>query len=545
MMLVLTLPTLGGGRTIRFSSVYKETPVTLEASYWQGDNGYAVLICPGYSCDRQKWRPFADVLAAEGFSVMSFDYSGQGASSGTIGFDNAKTDAIPVQIDAAIARLHEVSGIAYDRILLLGHSMGGRAVLRLLDDYNDPAAVTTLQRRELGGAILLSPEVNYHFNAQASLFAGTSDESEEPWKSLTAECTGGTDIYLYGSTADDIVKDEDVLAIYRRLGGIGAPEEGRCAASSVSEAGSRLTVGITGGVLHSYMMYSPKFVRFLKEALTDITGLPMHYPAQRIALVYGGWLLGLLGVMLTLLGLNAGAVDACSDGVPVLVDAGAFLRRKLLLWIPGLLAAGVICCVCVVMPFGSPVMNTPYLCSIAGYGLVMLLGYRRGRFRGTEGKLPKPGLRLSGRGIGLCLPVAAALCAFVWFVLRCTMYRLIPWNARLFWVVFAAVLMAVGYYVSGCESDMLRAAGAGTGVRLLYSLIQYVPLFLLVAFYLWLKSYSGMIGQIQNMILMYVFCVPLGDYLRRKTGNRIVGAVVTAFLFQTLMITSAALIAIF
>lgn len=545
MMLVLTLPTLGGGETLTFPTVYKDTPVTLEASCWHGSNGYAVLICPGYSCDRQKWRPFADVLADEGFTVMTFDYSGQGASSGTIGFDNAKTDAIPVQIDAAVECLHSVSGIAYDRILLLGHSMGGRAILRLLDDYNDPNAVTTLQKRDIQNVILLSPEVNYHFNAQASLFAGTSDETEEPWKSLRDACVSGTNVYLYGSTADDIVKDEDVLAIYRHLGGTEAPESGECRAFSWNTVDSRLTVGITGGVLHSYMMYSPKFVRFVQEALQEITGQAMHYPAGKISLVYGGWLLGLLGILLTLLGLNAGNRNSIQDCVPELVDAKAFLLHKLLLWIPGLAAAFLICCLCVVMPFGSPVMNTPYLCSIAGYGLVMLLGYRKGTFRGTQGKLPKPSFRIPTRGLAVWGTVSALLCFFVWFVLRCTMYRLIPWNARLFWVMFAAVLMAAGYYVSGCESDMLTKAGAGTAVKLLYSLIQYVPLFLLVAFYLWLRSYSGMIGQIQNMLLMYLFCVPLGDYLRAKSGSRILGAVVTAFLFQTLMITSAALIAIF
>lgn len=547
MLFFLSVPTFGGGQTVSFSSTYKEHPVTLQGSYWSGDNGYAVLICPGYSCDRQKWRPFANVFASQGFGVMTFDYSGQGASSGTIGFDNAKTDAIPIQIDDAIAALHDVSGLDYDRIILVGHSMGGRAILRLLDDYNDPSADTTLTRREIRNVILLSPEVNYHYNAQASLFAGTSDESEEPWKSLRDECIAGTNVYLFGSTADDIVSDEDVLSIYRHLGGTNAPDSGECREFMFSSADSRVTVGITGGVLHSYMMYSPKFVRFVCEALTEITLQATSYPAERISLVYGGWFLGLLGLLLTLTGLNSRKVDGSSDTVPQLLNARAFLLRKLLLWIPGAAAAFLICCICIIMPFGSPVMNTPYMCFIAGYGLVMLLSYRKGQFKGTSGKLPKLCFRVRGtkKELCTCAAVTVLLCFFVWYVMRTTMYRLIPLNARLFWVVFAAVLMAAGYYVSGCESDMLRASGASRTVRLLYSLIQYVPLFLLVGFYLVLKSYSGMIGQIQNMLLMYIFCVPLGDFIRRKTHSRLYAALTTAFLFQTLMITSAALIAMF
>lgn len=540
MLFILTIPTFGG-RDVSFSSVYKDAPVTLKGTYWQGSGDYAVLICPGYSCDRQKWRPMADVFVSQGFSTLTFDYSGQGASTGTIGFDNAKTDAIPVQMDAAVEQLHKLSGVPYENIILMGHSMGGRAVLRLLYDYNEPKAVTTVTKKPIGNVILFSPEVNYHFNAQASLFAGTSDETEEPWKSLADTSVAGTNVYLYGSTADDIVADEDVLAIYAHLGGTNAPESGVANTDSVNAAGSKLTVGITTGVLHSYMMYSPKFVAYLNDALTQITGKSISYPSAKMNLVYGGWFVGLLGLYLTLSGLNTGIVPA--DTVPELLDEKKFLLRKCLMWIPGTVAAVLLCCLTVVMPFGSPVMNTPYMCFIAGYGIVMCFAYRKGSFKGTRGKLPKPTWRVKKENLPSCALVTVALCFFLWFALRATMYRLIPMNFRLFWVLFATVIMSVGYYVSGCESDMLK--NSSVKVRLLYNAIQFVPLFLLVGFYLVLKSYSGMIGQVQNLILMYIFCIPLGNFIRSKTGSRIYGAVCTAFLFQTLMITSAALISMF
>lgn len=544
LLLILSLPTLGGGKTVTFDSMYKQTPVKLQGSYWGGGNGCGVLICPGYSCDRQKWRPFADVFVKNGFSTMTFDYSGQGASSGTIGFDNAKTDAIPVQIADAIEELHTLSGVPYENIILVGHSMGGRSILRLLDDYNDPNAVTTVQPRPIGNAILMSPEVNYHFNAQASLFAGTSDESEEPWRSLTGDCIGSTNLWLFGSTADDIVADEDVWAIFAHLGGEGQ-NSGTGEAAAVTDGGAKVTARVTDGLLHSYMMYSPAMVNYVNQALTEITGRDAVYPAWEILFVYAGWFLGLAGLALTMAGLKG--ENTVADAVPQLLDARKFLLRKALMWIPGTVAAFLVCCVCVVMPFGSPVMNTPYMCFIAGYGLVMLFAYRKGRFAGTSGKLPKLtfAIHAQKRELGICAAVTVSLCFYVWFALRTSMYRLIPMNARLFWVVFAAVLMGIGYYVSGCEADMLERSGASGAVKLGYNLIQYVPLFLLVGFYLVLKSYSGMIGQIQNMILMYIFCVPLGNFVRRKTGSRVYGALVSAFLFQTLMITSAALIALF
>ena len=503
---------------------------------------YAVLICPGYSCDRQKWRPFADLFVKNGITTMVFDYSGQGASYGSIGFDNAKTDHVPTQIHDALTELHTRSGIDYDHIILLGHSMGGRAILKMLTVESLDLPVANI--------ILLSPEVDYVYSAQASLFAGTLDAEEEPWKSYSEAYTVGHNIYLFGSTGDDIVSAGSVLGLYRHLGGTLTQEKGAVMPNhvEVNGVGSRITLGIVKGVLHSYEMYSGKFASLVNGALEEITGVAPSFPAWRIMTVYFGWLIGLAGIAVLLIGLNRGramAAEGVTETLPTLVNAKKFLLWKLFFWLPGLLAAGIICCITVVMPFGSPVMNSVYMCAIAGYGLVMLLCYRKGHFAGTEGKLPKPSFRLHGKTWVVPCLVAVGICAFVVYALRTGMYRLLPLNWRLFWLVFAGVLMTVGYYVSGCEADMLRAAHAGPGVTVLYNLIQYVALFLLVAFYCILKSWSGLIGQVQNMVLMYAFCIPLGNYLRRSTGSRVWGAFITAFVFQAMMITSAALIAMF
>ena len=538
-----------GEKTLSFASAYKDRKVTLNASLWKQDNAeYAVLICPGYSCDRQKWKPFVNLFTAAHMSVMTFDYAGQGASSGTIGFDNAKTDAIPVEIADAIEVLHEETGIPYEKIILAGHSMGGRSILRLLQDYNNPKAETTVSKRPIANVILLSPEVNFHENTQASLFAGTSDGEEEPWKSFEASYVAGTNVYLYGSTADDIVADEDVCAIYAHLGGNNGPEGGVCEVTAVNAAGSKLTLGIDNGVLHSYMMYSPKYAAYVNQAIRDITGQTALYAPWKFRLIYVGWTAALIGIFVFLYGCNldAGKTGAEKD-IPALRNTGDFLKRKLLLWIPGILMAGVLCTICVIIPFGSPVMNIPYMCFIAGYGLVMLFAYRKGTFPGVDGRLPKPVLTVETRRREWVsgIIIAALICGFVQFVLRSSMYRLMPLNFRLFWLLFAGALMAAGYYISGVESDMLNEAHAPAGIRFLYSVIQYIPLFLFVLFYLVIKSYSGLIGQILNVFLMYILCIPIGTFLRRRTGNRLYGAVFTAVLFQLLMITSAALIAMF
>ncbi len=543
-----------GGKEIHFDSTYKNDEVSLSATYFEKkDAKYAVLICPGYSCDRAKWRPMANVFLANNMSVMTFDYSGQGNSFGRIGFDNAKTDEIPKEIDDALTYLHNISSIDYENIILMGHSMGGRSILRLLYDYNIEGAETTLVKKNIKNVILFSPEVNYKHSAQASLFASTDDENDYPWKDYGPSAIKDCNVYLYGSTADDVVSDYDILRISERLIGEKVQEKGTASFSKSNEYGGKITVGISNGVLHSYQMYSPQFSQYLMNAISDITSISSTYPSFIISFVYIGWFFALAGIFLTLFSLNSTPSIAkegeivFEESLPVIENEKTFLLRKLLLWLPGLLVGVLICCICVVLPFGSPVMNIPYMCCIAGYGLVLLFFYRKGNFKGTKGKLPKPSFKIhsSKKDIIQCILVSLGIIIFAWYVLKMSMYNLLPFNIRQFWLFFATVLMSVGYYISGVEGDMLKKANAKPYIVILYNLIQYVALFLFVLFYLAIQSYSGFIGQIQNLILMYVLTIPLGNFITKKLNNRLYGSLISAFLFQALMITSAAIIAIF
>ena len=86
-------------REIKIPTTYGQKNVVMEASIWDVEDAeYGIVICPGYSCDRRKWRPFSDLFVSNGYTTMTIDYAGQGASTSTIGFDNAKTDSIPVEV---------------------------------------------------------------------------------------------------------------------------------------------------------------------------------------------------------------------------------------------------------------------------------------------------------------------------------------------------------------------------------------------------------------------------------------------------------------
>ncbi len=549
-MTILPVSSSFGSRNLSFKSSYKENEVTLKATYYEKkDAKYAVLICPGYSCDRAKWRPMANIFLSNNISVMTFDYSGQGESYGKIGFNNAKTDDIPTQIDDALVYLHKISNIDYENIILMGHSMGGRAILRLMYDYNIEDADTKLVKKNVKNIILFSPEVNYEHNAQASLFAGTKDESEYPWKNYSSNAVAGINVYLFGSTADDVVSSYDILRISERLSGEKTIEDGTIEFTKTTSFGNKITVGVTSLILHSYEMYSSRFATYVSNSISDITGSISSYPSIFLSFIYIGWIMSLVGIGIVLYTLISveNNVEKSTDEIPTITSIKSFLLRKLLLWIPGLILGFLICCLCMVFPFGSPIMIIPYMCCIAGYGIVMLIFYLRKKVKGVNGSLPKISFKINStkKDIVRCVLISIVLILYVWFILKLTMYNLIPLNIRIFWLIFATILMTIGYYISGVENDMLSKIKANKWERILYNLVQYVALFLFILFYLIIKSYSGFIGQMQNLILMYVFTIPLGNYVQKKLNNRIYGAIVSSFLFQSIMITSAAIISFF
>lgn len=83
-----------------------------------GDRGAAVLLAHGNAGNRESRLPLARALAAEGFSVLLFDYRGYGGNEGSPSEQGLAADA-----RAAADHLAE-RGFAADRTLYFGESLG-------------------------------------------------------------------------------------------------------------------------------------------------------------------------------------------------------------------------------------------------------------------------------------------------------------------------------------------------------------------------------------------------------------------------------------
>jgi pimeloyl-ACP methyl ester carboxylesterase len=134
-----------------------------------------VLVLHGWFGSAQAWKPVFDVLDGDRFSYAFVDYRGYGTrlqESGTYTIDEIARDALDV-----------ADKLGWDRFSLIGHSMGGKAIQRVLTQA--PQRVIRMV------AITPVPASGVPFDdAGWQLFSGAVD-SLEMRRDIIAFSTGG------------------------------------------------------------------------------------------------------------------------------------------------------------------------------------------------------------------------------------------------------------------------------------------------------------------------------------------------------------------
>ena len=113
--------------------------VLLEGTvYGEGPDGIVLAHMRGV--DRSTWAPFAEVAAADGFRVLTFDFRGYGDSGGE------RDTLLDVDLTAAIEHLERDGA---ESVVVMGASMGGTA------------AVNVASKLDLAGMVSLSAPAGF------------------------------------------------------------------------------------------------------------------------------------------------------------------------------------------------------------------------------------------------------------------------------------------------------------------------------------------------------------------------------------------------
>jgi fermentation-respiration switch protein FrsA (DUF1100 family) len=166
-------------------------------------NGFAVLVANGNAGDRSLRSPLARALVDEGFAVLLFDYRGYGGNPGQPSEEGLSRDA-----RAAYRFLTESVGVAPDRLLYFGESLGAAVVAELA------------RERPPAGLVLRSPftdlaavgRVHYPF-----VPVGVLLRDRYPVIEHIRDVSVPT-IIVYG-TRDSIVPPEQSRAVAKAAGG--------------------------------------------------------------------------------------------------------------------------------------------------------------------------------------------------------------------------------------------------------------------------------------------------------------------------------------
>jgi fermentation-respiration switch protein FrsA (DUF1100 family) len=131
---------LTGGRDV---ALHTEDGLDLTA-WWAPATGPArdrtVLVAPGNGGSRMLRVPLARTLAGEGFDVLLVEYRGYGGNPGS-----PTEEGLAADVREAYRYLVEEAGVAPDRLVLFGESLGGAPLTRLATE------------RPVGALVLRSP----------------------------------------------------------------------------------------------------------------------------------------------------------------------------------------------------------------------------------------------------------------------------------------------------------------------------------------------------------------------------------------------------
>ena len=494
-------------------SFLASTGDSLVGTYYPGTEPAGVILLEGFGSDQVTMTSLASEFARSGWHVFTFDFSGHGRSPGTLTFDNAQTDRLAYQALSGLEEFKLQSGLRSDQILVVGHSLGARVALQS----------ATMNPQQVAGLVLLGAQVNLSKNVQSEFFTGTTD-ADLPWVQVLGRENPRVPILLISGVWDDILTPENAELLFEQLGGI--------------KGDNNRTLIVLPGIVHNYEPFSSKV---LNQINIWIDGLSIHTPdlfriyTEKSDFFADGfiqlpvsptirilcWVLGLIGLLMfftcgnRLLSLSDTGTKRLSN--PEVVNVNRFLWGKFLLWLGALPVALILGSLFFFIPLGKPVFNLIYVGFIGGYGILLLILYKRGKMPGVQGKLPfmTEQTPFKWKRLLAALAIVIGMLILTAAYARTGWYYVFPINIRLVWLVIFTPFTALGFWIGLHEAQMLPQQ---RGVQIALTLIGLFPFFLYALLMAAIGSLSGMIGGFQGLIVLWLV-LAFGNFVQ-TVGHR-------------------------
>jgi pimeloyl-ACP methyl ester carboxylesterase len=539
---------LADAQDIAFSTLDDSTwQGTLNGTYYPGASAHGVVLAHGFSGSETMMRPLALAFAQAGIHVLTFNFSGHGDSDGGLTLDNAQQDFMAQQVLAATRTLQTRANLLDKNIVLIGHSMGARAILQMTTMYPKPS---------IAGVVLLGAQVNLATNTQSEFFTGTSDTSQE-WVQGLDDTNPPTNIHLISGAWDDILTPPNARLLLQTLLSDSADSitSDEVAYGDIGQNSYR-ALTIVPNQIHNYEIYDPTIIKLTYESALRFMWLnPTLYPLTNEAEMRPvWWLTGVSGAFVALFGALAFLPVVTFNSVSQnITNMRRFLREKVLLWLLVMLVFSGFMLLVFLIPLPKPLFTVLYSGFIGTYGVLLWLLYRTGWMPATTGYLKDDLTYFSSDKnksplmsihwieerywvvlVGIfVLAITAVFATTGWFAPPLTPIRLV-------WVGLFTVFTAVGFWVGHYESALLAQANASRLSRVLQVLIGLLPFFAYAILLGALGSLSGFVGAVNGLVIL-AGVVLLGECLLRLRQNVVWVACLQALVLFWLVLPQSAL----
>jgi len=493
-------------------------------TYHPGRLDAGIILFEGFSADQVMMRSAAVEFARGGYHVFTFDFSGQGKSPGSLGFDNAATDRLALQSQAAMQAFMRESDMPAEKILWMGHSLGARVALQ-----------TALLNSDLpAGLILLGAQVNLGTNAQSEFFTGTSD-SNLPWVQSLGPQNPPVPLLLLSGDWEDILTPEAAALLMNALCG-----------AETDACPNRHWI-LYPRLVHNYEIFSPRVLADAKAWANERLGTKIATSAATAQMRIVWWFVSIFGMLLTL-GATLALVKSRYPGPSLhpgfdVTRPIRFLTFKLILWLAALPLTGGVMFLFLLIPLGNPVFNLIYVGFIGGYGLLMLILYLLGRAPGAHGRLgtvlQRPTTEKSRWLWALVFNLGLFAAAILFH--RSGQGLVPPVGERLAWVFLLTPLTALGFWLGALEDTALARGFPQRGnLRIWALLVGLFPFFLRFILLAALGSTSGMLGALSGLIVLGVVIVQ-GEITRALLAEGWIPAILQSILLYLVVMPQSVL----
>ncbi len=518
--------------------------------YYPGDRNFGVMIFHGMGEDQTSLDLYTSQFSQQGFHVFGTDFSGHGRSSGLIPSGNNSANELALQVLRAKTEFKEVSGLEDSEIFMLGHSMGARGVMK----------ATTIDSNPVNSCILLGAALH------------VSDDNETlSWVDELGPTNPLTNILITTGTWDDVSPPPEAMSLYYKLSNetdIIKPQS----TYRLTPEGLVKEITILKYLTHTQESMSIRSVMWIANWIEKIIQdkhpsnpliTPEEYQQWLIAfdfldfriwlllmelggifvvLIFGDKLLGLKQEKLPVVVTEEKEVANQQSETPELAitNIKKFIGYKLLIWLGAAALAIILALNLANLPNGIPYFTLLFICSISGYGFMMLILYLIDKMPGLVGKW-RPKIKqvkenMNWRIILFGLLVFGIITAVFSYLISSSLYHVFPINIRLLWLAIFTVLAIPGFYFLQIETKLIRNYTEVKGFHTKLNSLAFLAPFIIGSLYI---LFSGriiyLIDAVNDLMILSVIIL-VGNLMQRIWKKPFLTALLQSFLFFFLLL---------